>query len=382
MKKNQSLLTIFIIVFIDLFGFGLILPLLPFIAQKYQASSLVIGFLTAVYSFFQFIFAPVLGRLSDRYGRRRILIVSQFGSMIGYLILGIANNLPLLFLSRIIDGITGGNISVAQAYIADITDKNNRAKGMGLIGAAFGLGFIFGPAIGGLLSKISYSAPAFTASIMSLITISMTFLFLKETVNIKKSIRASKTQFNWQNFQKIIKKSPVNLLIIIFFGVNLAFSSFQGIFALYGEKKFNFGPDENGIIFAYIGILVVLAQILVMPFFVKKFKEKKVMKAGLLIMFLSLFFIPLSKDIYFLIFALTFLPFGNGFFNPTTQTLVSENIEKEEYGETLGLMHASGSLGRILGPIIAGELFSFSINFPFYFSSFIILILLVLIYKK
>ena len=152
--KNKSLLTIFLIVFIDLLGFGIILPLLPYIAEKYSANPFQIGMLTATYSFFQLIAAPILGRLSDRYGRKKLLIISQFGSAVGYLILGLSGNLPLLFLSRIIDGITGGNISIAQAYIADVTTKENRARGMGMIGAAFGLGFIFGPAIGGFLSKL------------------------------------------------------------------------------------------------------------------------------------------------------------------------------------------------------------------------------------
>ena len=143
MKNNKSLMTIFLIVFIDLLGFGIILPLLPYIAEKYSAGPLQIGLLTATYSFFQLIASPILGRLSDRYGRKKLLIISQLGSALGYLILGLAGNLPLLFLSRIIDGITGGNISIAQAYIADVTDKKNRARGMGILGAAFGFGFIF-----------------------------------------------------------------------------------------------------------------------------------------------------------------------------------------------------------------------------------------------
>lgn len=208
MQKNKSLLTIFLIVFIDLLGFGIILPLLPFIAQKYLASSLTIGFLTATYSFFQFVFAPILGYLSDRFGRKKILIISQFGSMIGYFILAFANNLPLIFLSRVIDGVTGGNISIAQAYIADVTDKKNRAKGMGLVGAAFGLGFIFGPSIGGLLSKISYSVPAFLAGCFSLITILTTYFFLKETVDLKTTTYSKKINLNWQNTKKLLVRPP------------------------------------------------------------------------------------------------------------------------------------------------------------------------------
>ena len=377
MKNNKALLTIFLIVFIDLLGFGIILPLLPFIAQKYLASPLTIGILTASYSFFQFIFTPILGRLSDRYGRKKILIISQLGSMIGYLILALANNLPLIFLSRIIDGITGGNISIAQAYIADVTSKENRAKGMGLIGAAFGLGFIFGPAIGGLLSKISFSAPAFLAAFVSLVTIFMTFFLLKETVDIKKAAHSKRTSLNWQNIAKILVNYPLNLLIFSFFFVNLSFSSFQGIFPLYSEKKFTFGPQENGWIFTYIGILVVIIQLKIMPALVSKFHEKKVMKIGLFLLSLGFFLLPFSDNIFQLGLFLTVIPFGSGLFNPTIMALVSEKVSKYEYGEVMGVMQAFGSIGRILGPVIAGELFGFSISFPFYFSFVVVFVLFI-----
>lgn len=380
-RNNQLLLTIFLIVFIDLLGFGIILPLLPFIAQKYQATPLIIGLLTASYSFFQFISAPILGKLSDRYGRKKLLIISQTGSMIGFLILALANNILLLFLARIIDGITGGNISIAQAYISDITTKDNRARGMGLIGAAFGLGFIFGPALGGLLSKISFALPALVAAFISSITIFTTKLFLQETVDIKKTSYSPKTGFSKKNLIKILKKSPINLLIIIFFGVNLAFSSFQSIISLYTEKKFNFGPTENGWIFTYIGILVVIVQLKIMPSIVKKIKEAKTMKIGLGLLSLGFLLITIYKQPIFLLISLTLIPFGNGFFNPTIQALVSENIPKEEYGEILGVMQSSGSIGRILGPVIAGELFSFSYSLPFYFSSVIIFIFFILNYQ-
>lgn len=382
MKGNKALLTIFLIVFIDLLGFGIILPLLPFIAQKYFASPLTIGFLTASYSFFQFIFAPILGRLSDRYGRKKLLIISQFGSMIGYFILAFANNLPLIFLARIIDGITGGNISIAQAYIADVTTKENRAKGMGLIGAAFGLGFIFGPAIGGSLSKISYSAPAILAAVVSLITIITTYFFLKESVNTQKTSHSNETRLNWQSIKKVFIKPSLTLLIFAFFLVNLSFSSFQGIFPLYSEKKFRFGPTENGWIFTYIGILVVLIQLKIMPFLVSRLKEKRVMQFGLFLLSLGFFLLPFSNNIYLLGLFLTFLSFGNGLFNPAIQALASEKVGRLEYGEVLGIMQAFGSIGRILGPIIAGELFAASLNLPFYFSFIVVFMLVLFFYKK
>lgn len=374
MKKNKSLITIFLVVFIDLLGFGIILPLLPYIAEKFQATPFTIGILSAAYSFFQLIASPILGRLSDRYGRKKLLIISQLGSAIGYLILGLANSLPLIFISRIIDGITGGNISVAQAYIADVTTKENRAKGMGLIGAAFGLGFIFGPAIGGAMSKISYSAPAYFATLISLTTVLTTAFFLKETVNEKKAKTSPKTRLTWKEFEKVLSLYPIGTLIIIFFLLNTAFSIMQSNFVLWSQKTFNFDASQNGWYFTYIGILAVVFQLQLLPRVIKKFHEKKILLTSLFFMFLGLILIPLSKNPSFLFIALFFIPLGNSLANPTIQALASENVPKEEYGETLGILQSSGSMGRILGPIIGGEIFQIlGKDVVFYFAGIIIL---------
>lgn len=374
MKNNKSLMTIFLIVFIDLLGFGIILPLLPYIAEKFQATPFQIGILAATYSIFQLIAAPILGRLSDRYGRKKVLIISQLGSVIGYLILGLANNLPLLFISRIIDGITGGNISIAQAYIADVTTKENRAKGMGLIGAAFGLGFIFGPAIGGVMSKISYSTPAYFATIVSLITVFTTAFFLKETVNEKKTKTSPKTRLNWKEFKRVLSLYPIDTLIIVFFLLNTAFSIMQNNFALWSQKTFNFDASQNGWYFTYIGILAVIFQLQLLPRVIKKFHEKKILLTSLFFIFLGLILIPLSKNPSFLFIALFFMPLGNSLANPTIQALASENVPQEEYGETLGILQSAGSMGRILGPIIGGEIFqTLGKDIIFYFAGIIIL---------
>ena len=210
-QNNKPLFTIFLIVFVDLLGFGIVLPLLPYIAEKYQASPFTIGILGATYSFFQLIAGPLLGRLSDRYGRKKLLAISQAGSAIGYLILGLSNNLPLLFLARIIDGITGGNISIAQAYIADVTTKENRAKGMGIIGAAFGMGFIFGPAIGGFLAKYSYSYPGYFAMIISIITVILTIVTLPETVSSEQRKSEPKAQVTLAEFWKVASLSLIHI---------------------------------------------------------------------------------------------------------------------------------------------------------------------------
>ncbi len=380
MKSNKSLLTIFLIVFIDLLGFGIILPLLPYIAEKYQASPSIIGFLTATYSFFQLISSPVLGRLSDIYGRKKLLIISQLGSAFGYLLLGLANNLPLLFLSRLIDGITGGNISIAQAYIADITTKENRAKGMGLIGAAFGLGFIFGPAIGGALSKISYSTPAYFATIISLITVLTTLFFLQETVVDKNKNHFSlKRRLSLSQLIKVLKEYPIGILVIIFFLLNFAFSIQTGIFALWTEKTFNFQPSDNGWFFTYIGILAVIFQTQLLPFVVKKFHERKILLSSLVFMFLGMILIPFTFHPNFLYFSLFFIPLGNGLANPTIQALTSENVKKNEYGETLGILQSAGAVGRIVGPILGGKIFQLLGKDPPYFFAALILMIAFLI---
>lgn len=378
MKNNKSLMTIFLIVFIDLLGFGIILPLLPYIAEKYSASPFQIGLLTAVYSFFQLIASPILGRLSDRYGRKKLLIISQLGSAVGYLVMGLAGSLPLLFLSRIIDGITGGNISIAQAYIADVTTKENRAKGMGILGAAFGLGFIFGPAIGGFLSKFSYSAPAYFATAVSLLSVLTTFFFLKETVDEKKALISPKTKLNIEEFRRVLSIQPIGLLIFVFLILNFAFSIMQGNFSLWTQKTFNYGPAENGWLFAYIGVLAVFVQLRILPFLTKKFSEKTILYISLSFMFVGLSLIPLSPHKNFLYVALFFLPLGNGLANPTIQALASENVPPEEYGSTLGILQSAGSLGRIIGPIVGGFVFqSLGKDNAFYFAGFIILALLV-----
>jgi len=384
MRSNKALIIIFLIVFIDLLGFGIILPLLPFIAQKYQANAVQIGLLTATYSFFQLLAAPVLGRLSDRFGRKKILILSQLGSALGFIILAFANSLPLLFLSRIIDGLTGGNISIAQAYIADVTDKKNRARGMGLIGAAFGLGFIFGPALGGALSKISYSTPALVTAFVSFLTVLTTILFLKETVDTKKALESPKTEFSFKELKRVLLIPNLSFLIIIFFLINLAFSLTQGNLALWTEKTFGYDPSKNGFIFAYVGVLAVLVQVVVLPFLLKKLNENIILKIASFNLFLSFFLIFLSKNEPIFYLALTFMPLGNGLANPSIQSIASKDVPKEEYGGTLGLLQSAGSMGRILGPIIGGELFYlFNKDLPFLFASIILFLVFLanLIYK-
>lgn len=380
--KEKGLLTIFLIVFIDLLGFGLILPLLPYIAEKFQADPFQIGLLTAVYSFFQFISAPIMGRLSDKFGRKKLLFISQVGTVAGFLLLGVANTLPLIFLSRIIDGITGGNISIAQAYIADITTPKNRAKGMGMIGAAFGLGFIFGPALGGFLSQWGFAVPAYFAAGIAAVAAISTLLFLEETVDVKKVLTKKQARFSFVELKKALATPVLGLMIGVFFLINLAFSGVQGTFPLWTKATFGWGPKETGYVFAYIGILSVIVQLQILPRVVKAFGEKAVFKASLPLLAMGLFGISLSIHLSLLLIAMGLLVLGNSLANPTISSIASENVKKSDYGGTLGFLQSAASLGRILGPLMAGELFLIaSKDAPYIFSGLIMIIALLIVQK-
>lgn len=374
-NNNSKLITIFLIVFIDLLGFGLILPLLPYIAESYAANPLVIGVLSATYSLFQFIAGPILGRLSDRYGRKKILIISQAGSVLGYLLLATANSLPLLFLSRIIDGATGGNISIAQAYMADITDKKTRAKGMGLLGAAFGLGFMLGPATGGYLSRFGFAIPALAAALIGTLTTLMTLLFLKETVNLKVASHSPNTKLTWEKFRLLLHKKPIGLLIIVCFLISLGFAGMQGTYAIWAQDSFNWGPSQVGSIFAYIGILSIIIQTQLLHRFITYFGEKKLLIISLPTLALGFLLLSLTHSLPLHLFANFFIVLGNSLANPTLNALATENIESSEYGETLGVLQSAGSLGRIIGPAVAGEVyFVIGKNAPFQLSSLILVL--------
>ncbi len=381
--NNRQMMTIFLVVFIDLLGFGIILPLLPYIAEKYAATPLMIGLLSGAYSLFQFIAGPILGRLSDRYGRKKLLIISQLGSMAGYVLLALAGSLPLLFISRIIDGITGGNISIAQAYMADVTTKETRAKGMGLLGAAFGIGFMFGPAIGGYLSKYGFAAPAlFAAGISALSTVATT-LFLTETINVKQAKSSPRTAMTFTELKRVLKTPPISTLLVIFFLLSLGFSGMQGTYALFVQAKFGWGPTEVGYIFALIGIVAIITQVKVLAFATKSYGEYKTLVWSVLILAMGFGLIGATSYLPLFIIGNALIPLGNSLANPTLTAIATESIPPSEYGETLGLLQSSGSLGRIFGPVAAGAIYSFGgHNAPMLTSASIFVLISLLVIPK
>src|SRR5438132_5025643 len=283
--KRSPLLVIFITIFIDLVGFGIVIPVLPFYAEgtKFGATPREVGLLFASYSFMQLIFAPVLGRLSDKYGRRPILLISLLGTSLGFLILGLASTLWMLFLGRIIDGISGGNISTAQAYIADVTTKEDRAKGMGLIGAAFGLGFVFGPAIGGVLSRWGINVPFIFAGSLAFANAMLLYFVLPETVTPDHPARVSAASGRgWRQLLGALKRLQLAFVLIIYFLGIVAFSMMTATFSLFMMFRLGYDAFHNGWVFAFVGIISAVIQGGLIGKLVKRFGEPWLIIVGVM----------------------------------------------------------------------------------------------------
>ncbi len=371
-KKDKffttPLLIIFATVFIDLIGFGMVIPILPYYAhtEPFLATPLDIGFLFASYSLMQFFFSPLLGRLSDRYGRRPILFFSLIGSAVGYLTLGLANTLFLVFLGRIIGGVSGGNISTAQAYIADVTSKENRAKGMGLFGAAFGLGFILGPAIAGILSKYGVNVPFYVAAALSLANAIALYFILPESLKpgARQNLPERKNRL-LELFDSLSDKAFRELNIVYFLLIT-AFSIMTYAFVLYTSFRFEYNAEQNGYLFAFVGVISILVQGMLFGRLVKHFGETPLIVAGCLVLVVSLFALPFVGPAYggigALLASLAVMSFGNSLASPGLTSLASKSADEHDQGRTMGIMQSGASMARTIGPVLGGVLLNNAMN--------------------
>ncbi len=357
---SKRLFSIFLIVFIGLLGFSIILPLLPYYAETFGANSAVIGLLVASYAAAQLIGAPVLGRLSDRYGRRPILIVSTLGTLISLVIIGLAHSLWLLFLSRMIDGLTGGNISVAQAYITDVTDTKNRSRGLGLIGAAFGLGFIFGPAAGGFLSQWSYAVPAFAAAGLTLVALLLIIFWLPESLTperrqlLQASGRASGPAINVRALIAALRRPKIGPLLHTRFFFALAFSTFQTIFALYALQRFNLSAQSTGYVLTYVGVLSVFVQGFLIGRLTARFSEIYLILASTVLMAAASLGWAFTPSIPVLLIVLAPMSLAGGVLNTVINSAITQTAPPVEAGGLLGLSTSLESLTRVIAPSLGG----------------------------
>lgn len=360
--KRSPLLVIFITVFIDLVGFGIVIPVLPYYAEgtKFGATPSQVGLLFASYSVMQFVFAPVLGRLSDKYGRRPILLISLLGTSLGFLILGFATTLTMLFIGRIIDGISGGNISTAQAYIADVTTKENRAKGMGLIGAAFGLGFVFGPAIGGILSRWGINVPFLFAGGLAFANTILLYFALPETVTKDHPARVSAASGRgWNQLIASLRNPRLGFVMTIYFLGIVAFSIMTATFSLFLMFRLGYDAFHNGWVFAFVGIISAIVQGGLIGRLVKKFGEPLLVIVGALLFSASLIVIPFVTPATGLLAILTIgaaTAIGQALSAPSLSSLASKSAGAAEQGGVLGVMQSVASLARAVGPSLAAVL--------------------------
>lgn len=363
---KRSLFILMSVVVLDLIGFGIVVPILPFYAVQYGASVKLLGWLLTSYSAMQFLFAPLWGRLSDRVGRKKILIMTSAGTALSLLILGFASSLPVLFIGRILGGIFAANVGVASAYVADVTTEENRAQGMGLIGASFGIGFILGPAIGGLLSPFGYSVPILVGAVLSVANMIYAALSLPEPSH-HHAIEPNRSF-------RLLSHRPVLIFCLLQLAFTLGVNQLESIFAFFMMDRFSY--DALHVSFILVGMAVVLVVIQggLIQRLTDLLGEKRLLLVGLVFLSISFFFLPRMGTVAVLMIPLLLSAVGRGISQPSLMSLVSKKAEPHQRGAIMGSFQSAASLARVLGPLMAGYLYDQSAPFPFLFASGLMLL--------
>lgn len=402
----KRVLPIFVIVLVDLLGLTIIIPLLPLYATAFGANAFMIGLLGATYPLMQFIGAPILGRLSDQYGRKPVLVISQIGTLIGFIVLGLANGLPILFLSRLIDGLSGANIATAQAAISDVTNEKTRTQGLGLIGAAFGLGFIIGPIIAFValaLTDNDYRAPAFTAAAFSLISIMLTAFWFKETLPAERRGQSKRAGLSFGAMAQSLRHPAVGLLLFLIFAQQLAFGGFEQILSIFTLNRLGLNASGNAVIFVFVGIIIVAVQGGLVGRWSRAYGDRNMIFAGLGLLAIGLALIAFTPNqpppwyskaainaelsspqgglegeapsavetavelpddtntgwfgLLWILVAMVPVAIGGGVLQPTINSLITKRVESVDIGGMLGISAAFLSAANALAPVMGGAIF-------------------------
>jgi MFS family permease len=363
--RRASLLVLFLTVFIDLIGFGMVIPFLSFYAREHGASGLIVGGVVGVYSIMQFFFAPVWGRLSDRIGRRPVILISLTASCTGYFLFGIAHGLALLFVSRVIAGAGGANVGTAQAYIADSTTPENRAKGMGLIGAAFGMGFILGPPLSGILSSLGTRhgmpgnfLPGICAATLSLTALLIALFVLAESKKPDAAVRSGlPPQFDRRIWREMANRPLLFAVMLALFLTLLSVAGMETSVTLHARDRFHFRQIDMAYLFLFMGVIVATIQGGLIGRLAKALGEKTLVAIGAASFTVGLALVPSMYRVPLLYVVAFFIAIGQGLSYPSLTSLVTKATPSREHGSMLGLATAVGSLARFLGPILSGFLY-------------------------
>lgn len=368
---SRPLLIIFLTILVNLIGFGIIIPLLPFYAATFGAPPLTIGLLFASFSLAQMVASPLLGAWSDKWGRRPILIFSLIGTVISFVMLALAQSLAMLFFARIVDGLSGGNITTARAYIGDISTEENRAKSFGILGAAFGLGFIIGPALGALFSHISYTAPIWAAAAITVVATLLAWFWLPETVHRVDAVSGSP----WRALRELSGRASLRRLFAIDFLYWGSFAVYQTTFALFGANRFGLDVAQTGYLLAGFAFFGAIVQGLMVGPIVARYGEKQTLLAGLI--FTAIGWGGSAMTHSFPLFVALLIPgaLGIGLCNPSLVSLVSGAAGRYEQGRVQGAAGALESLGRTVGPIWGNGALQFLGEGAAYGSAAIVLLL-------
>jgi DHA1 family tetracycline resistance protein-like MFS transporter len=358
--RPTPLLAIFLIVAVDVLGLTIMIPLLPFYAEKLGATPFQVGWLIGAYAACQLISGPLLGRMSDSTGRKPLLLISQVGTFIGFVITAFAPNLVVLFLARMIDGATAGNLSLAQAYISDITKPEERAKSFGVIGIAFGIGFLIGPAVSGILAKYDYRYPVFAAAGLSALSILATAVLLPEAKPQRNEDGRRLSLIAWGEYVKYFREPNLAARLWQFLLFIFPFSMFISGFPLFAERRLTwhgapFGPEQIGYIYAWVGFLGILTQGPALGKLVKRFGEATLNRIGFAAYAVGFALLAFSYTIPVLVLAATVTAFG-GFVRPTLTSLITKAAPRSETGSVLGLQQSLTSVAQITAPPFAGFL--------------------------
>jgi len=356
---KRRLALVFGFVFVDLLGYSLILPLLPFYADTFGATLALVGLLGTSNALAQLVAAPIIGRLSDRYGRRPLLIFSIAGTVLSFTLLGLSQSLAMLFLSRILDGLLGGNIALARAYITDVTDEENRSRGLGIIGAAFGLGFIVGPAMGGFLSRFGFSVPAFVAAGLSLVNLLAVLIWLPESLTQERRAdmrTPAHTGFGLKSMLAALRRPCAGPLLQVILLYSLAFTLFQSNFAIFTKERLGLDAQTTSFILTYVGLLSVVTQGVAIGKLTERFSERVLMMMGIGALGVSLALWSLVPSVVALLVVRAPIALAGGVLGVVMTSQLTKSVYRDEVGGTLGLSASMQTLAQIVSPAVGGLL--------------------------